>query len=136
VVNIDGTATEEKRFTASEFGADPVGFYSAYASAERLVFVTFGRFASAGLAARGDRLIELDLESGNHRVLADSGSSPYVFNEVRCATACRVCFAADATPGTAALQRYAINADGSVGARTSITVEQRYGMPPRYVGRF
>lgn len=136
IVNIVDRATEEKRFASSEFGDDPIGYYAAYASAERLMFVTWGRFASAGLPARGDRLIELDVESGDHRVLADSGSSPFVFGEVRCATACGVCFAADATPGAAALQRYAINADGSGGVKTSITVEQRYGMSPRYVGRF
>jgi hypothetical protein len=124
---------EEARFVAAEVLGDPPGFSLAFASERHVVVPSFGRLATSGEAARDDRLLELDLETGSVRELLRSEREPFTIGEVRCGAACGACFVTDADRGR--VVRFSITPGGLASPR-SLELGDGVGLPPRYLGGY
>jgi len=127
VVGLYPELHEVGRFPAD--GA-PFGFSVAWSDGSHLLANTFGNEATG----MPDHLVELDLTTGERRVLLSSDGEPFTLSDVRCGSACGVCFATDA--GRGVLQRFDIDASGRAGAPRAVTVEDGIGLPPRFLGQF
>lgn len=124
---------EEARFVAAEVLGDPPGFSLAFASERHVVVPTFGRLATSGEAARDDRLLELDLETGSVSELMRSEREPFTIGEIRCGAACGACFVTDADRGR--VVRFAITPGGLASPR-GVELGDGVGLPPRYLGAY
>ena len=134
VLRVEGAElVEEARFVAAEVLGDPPGFSLAFASERHLVVPTFGRLATSGEAARDDRLLELDLETGSVNERMRSEREPFTIGEVRCGAACGACFVADA--GRSRIVRYS-TAPGGLASPRGIELGDGVGLPPRYLGAY
>lgn len=129
------TLTEARRFMASDLGQGPLGFSVSFADEATVIFTTFGHDAAEGTEAVDDTLVELHLESGEHRVLLRSSQEPFTFGEVRCAAACGVCFLTDAGTDGGVMHRFTVEG-GALTLDRAIRVEREIGFPPRYIGQF
>jgi hypothetical protein len=125
IVDVSGQPRELKRVAA--LGA-PFGFAVAYASEHTLLANTFG----SETEGRPDTVVEIDLESGERRVLLQAAA--FTLGDIRCAPAAGFCFATDAEHGV--VQRFVIGGDGHLSAPESFVVESEIGMPPRSLGEF
>ena len=112
--------------------AAPFGFAVAWAGLHTLLANTFGAFADGSAPERPDRIVEIDTETQAMRTLVEAEA--FKLSDVRCASACKVCFATDADHGV--LRRFEIADDGHLEAPTSITVDSAIGLPPRVLGQF
>ncbi len=126
---------EIERYPAASFSAGAVATGISYADAGRLVFTTYGRFAVGGISAAEDSLIELDLESGESRVLLRSDEAPFSLGDVLCDAACGVCFVTDAARDGGVVHRFGVGAAG-LSLERSVIVEGSLGLPPRQLGWF
>jgi hypothetical protein len=123
---------ERQRFAASELGTAPPAFSVDFATASTLVVTLVG--SSDGTPPESDdALVEIDLQSGAHRVLLRSAAAS--LGEMRCASECGVCMAADTRHG-GVLHRFEVDAEGHLGEPQSIANEPVIGLPPRFLGRF
>jgi hypothetical protein len=124
---------EEARFVAAEVLGDPPGFSVAFASERHVVVATFGALATSGEAARDDRLLELDLETGSVQELLRSEREPFTIGEVRCGVACGACFVTDADRSR--VVRFSITPGGLASPRW-LELGDGIGLPPRYLGAY
>jgi hypothetical protein len=132
-VGANGDLDEETRFSAEDLGGDPISFSLSFASDASLLVATFGRKNAAGDQERPDRLLSLDIASGDTREIAHSETTPFSIGETHCASACGVCFAADAE-GLGVLRIPVV--DGDAGDASSVPIEDGIGLPPRYLGAY
>ena len=126
---------EIERYPAETFFEGSVSTGVSYAGPARLVFSTYGRFATEDLPPADDTLIELDLESGDFRVLFRSEETPFTLGDVRCDAACGVCFITDAARDGGVVHRFAVGEDG-LSLDQAITLDTSLGLPPRLLGWF
>jgi hypothetical protein len=119
--------------SAESLGGDPIAYGIDFASAGVLLASTFGRFEGPDGPARPDRLVSVELESGDTDVLLKSQGTPFSFGDVACAPACRVCFAADASREGGVVHRFDIDG-GRVVHDHAIVVEKAVRLPPRELG--
>jgi len=134
LLRIDGGELSlEQRIAASELGDDPVSFSLAFADDDTLIASTFGQLADDGTQARPDRLLAIDVDTGEALELLSTLEKPFSLGDVRCEPTCGACFAADADRRV--VHRFAIEG-GTVGARTAIAIDDGIGLPPRYLGAY
>jgi hypothetical protein len=123
--------TIRQRFAARDLtGRAPQLAMLDYASETRLLFTTTGD------EDHGDEIATLDLTSGRADVVLTSPHHAFTLNDARCAPRCGVCFVADAGPAGGQLHRFTVDEGGALVASEPIVVERRFGLPPRYLGRF
>ncbi|MFO0550669.1 MAG: hypothetical protein U0271_19905 [Polyangiaceae bacterium] len=127
---VDGALTVRARFAAADLGGDPIGFSLAFSTEDRVLVTTFGELGASGEQARPDRLVELDLASGDVRTILESEKAPFTLGDVRCEPACGVCFAADADRSV--LHRLEV----ATGAMRDVVIDDGIGLPPRYLGAY
>jgi hypothetical protein len=130
VYEIGQELREFRRLTNPDFGGRSTGFALDLASDDRLLLTAYGNDTDP----RTDALIELELEGMTFRTLATTTKEPFKFGDVRCAFACRVCYAADAELGI--LQRFELDSTGALISSPSVEPDTRIGLPPRYLGGF
>jgi hypothetical protein len=126
---------EIERYPAQSFSEGSVSTGISYADATHLVFTTYGRFAAEELPPADDTLIELDLDSGEFRVLLRSEETPFTLGDVRCDAACGVCFVTDAERDGGVVHRFEVGADG-LSLDRAFALEPSLGLPPRLLGWF
>lgn len=137
LVDMGAPARITKRFAASTFGSNPIGFSLDYVDQHTLLFGTLGFLASDGKnAASQDAIVQLDLESGNFTQILASVSQPFTLGDVRCASECGACFVADAARAGGSVQRLVVTGPGALGAPQTIRAETKIGLPPRSFGVF
>jgi hypothetical protein len=136
LVDLSGTPSEKRRFAASSFGDDPVGFSVDYAASGVLLFGTLGHLDESGAIGAPDTLWRLDTDSGQSEVVLHSERTPFTLGAVRCAPACGVCFAADAERNGGSVLRFQLDSGATLQAPTLIRAEARVGLPPRYLSMF
>jgi len=136
LVDISGTPRFKQRFDARGFGPDPLSFSLAYAAPGVLWFGTFGHFEDSGAVGALDRVLRLDTVSGQLDEVLRSEAAPFTLGAVRCEPQCGLCFAADAKRAGGSVLRFVVDAAGVPGIPSAIRVEQRVGLPPRYLGVF
>jgi hypothetical protein len=143
IVTTDQPPKEKRRFAASTFGDTPLGFSVAYASSHVIVFGTFGTLP--GEVTTDDTFIRLDLTSGDHQVTFSSGRSPscgtnqrcpFTIGDVVCVPGCGTCFVADAVTGGGVVHRLSMSAEGALLHDEPHHIEDRIGLPPRYLQIF
>ncbi len=132
-VDLGERMSEAARFPASHFAQGALGFSVAYTSDTTLLVTTLGHFASKEHAAADDTLLLLDSETGEFELLLESEQEPFTLGGVVCASACDVCFVADA--GRGVVHRLSTSG-GRVEGTEAIRVDQSIGLPPRYLGFF
>jgi hypothetical protein len=133
LVDLEPALSERARFRASDLGDRPLGFFVEFSGPGTVLTPSHAPPGASGGAA-DDRLLEIDLSTGEARTLV-SRPDYYVLGEVRCATGCGVCVAADAGVPGGVLHVLDVE-DGRVTASREHVVERLHAMPPRYVGRF
>ena len=128
--------SELRRFPASVFAGEPVQSELEFFSETGVLVKTQTTFGGT----RNNRLLALDLESGDAVTLveADSdsrdGGQGIVYGGILCTPGCgNVCLLADADRGI--LRRFAI-ANGALEPLSSVRVEHEVGLPPRGLGSF
>ena len=136
LVSTKGNWEEKKRFPAATFGMGPVGGAVAYASERTVVFLTTGEFGGEVPARKEDALVVLDTDAGVFETVLRSDGMAYSLGDVRCDSACGVCFATDAQRSGGVLHRFEVSEDGFLGNRTQIVVDTVVGLPPRGLGWF
>ena len=124
------------RFPASTLAGEPIQHEVEFFGEESLLLKTQTTFGGG----RNNRLLSLDLESGDVRTLAearpasDEGGKGVVYGGVLCTPGCgNMCLVADAD--RAVLQRWAITVQG-LETLTSVSVEREVGLPPRGIGTY
>jgi hypothetical protein len=124
------------RFPAGTLAGEPIQQDIEFFGEERLLLKTQTTFGGG----RNNRLLSLDLESGDVQTLAearpgsDEGGKGVVYGGVLCTPGCgNMCLVADADRGV--LQRWAIAAQG-LETLTSVSVERQVGLPPRGIGTY
>ena len=137
LLDIAGAPRIYKRFEASEFGDDPLGFALSYPAPGVLFFNTLGHYDQESGALRAlDSLLRLDTVSGQFDELLQSEGEPFTLGGVQCAPSCGLCFAADARRAGGSVLRFVVDSAGNFAAPTAIRAETRVGLPPRYLGAF
>jgi hypothetical protein len=134
-VAIQSGVQEVARYAAGHFGQGPIAQGVAYATERLVLLTTYGRFSTPDQPAADDTLIELDLETGDARVLLRSAETPFSLGAVSCDAACAVCLVADAERQGGVVHRFEVTPEGVTGRRT-IKVETSIGLPPRQLGQF
>lgn len=132
-VGANGDLDEEARFAAPDLGGDPISFSLSFAADDSLLIGTFGRTNSDFEQIRPDRLLALDISSGDTQEVARSQTMPFTIGEVHCAAACGVCFAAEAED--LGVLRIPI-VDGQPGDAELVPINDGIGLPPRYLGAY
>jgi hypothetical protein len=132
----DRPPVELARFSASALAGEPIQQEVEFFGEESLLLKTQTTFGGG----RNNRLLSLDLESGDVRMLAearpasDEGGKGVVYGGVLCTPECgNMCLVADAD--RAVLRRWAISAQG-LETLTSVSVEREVGLPPRGIGTY
>jgi hypothetical protein len=127
---------ELARFPASALAGEPIQQEVEFFSEEGLLLKTQTTFGGG----RNNRLLSLDLESGEVQTLAearpasDEGGKGVVYGGVLCTPGCgNMCLVADADRGV--LRRWVIAAQG-LEKLTSVSVEREVGLPPRGIGTY
>jgi hypothetical protein len=123
---------ERRRFAAASFGDTPVAFTVAYTSPRSLIFSTFGTLP--GQMTTDDTAIRLDLETGAHEVVLTSAR--FSIGDIVCASACGVCFVADATTDGGIVHRLSVSQGGVVQKDDRRRTADGIGLPPRYLQLF
>lgn len=136
LLDIEDVPRLARRFEASELGAAPLGFSIAYASPEQLLFGTLGHLDDSDGAAVQDTLRTLRTDSEQVEELLESAGEPFTLGGALCAAPCGVCFAADAKRSGGSVLRFTVDSAGNFAAPSTIRVETRVGLPPRYLGAF
>lgn len=99
----------------------------AFASEQLVVVTTYG-----DVAAPGDRLVAVDLQTDAVATLAQASTS-YVFGGIHCTAGCgNHCLLADAE--RAVLRRYEVVDATSLAELEAVSVETDIGLPPRQIG--
>lgn len=126
--------SERGRFDASALGAGVPGFFLSYASERKLLAVLTGNVNDT----IDDAAVEIDLDSKKPREV--HRAPPFQIGAALCPARIDgktgeppACFITDADKGV--LLRYPVDG-GSLGAPTSIVVDDEIGLPPRYLGQF
>jgi hypothetical protein len=133
LVRTEPSLSTLKTISAEQLGGDPVGYGISFASQEVLLVDTFGRFDGPDGPARPDQLMSVELESGETEVLLESKATPFSLGDIACASACGVCFAADASREGGVVHRFGVE-DGRIVRDQAIVVEKAVGLPPRRLG--
>jgi hypothetical protein len=136
LLDVRQVLTERRRYAAKDFDQGSMGFSLSFSDADHLVFTTLGRRAVAGEPAVPDSLIQLDLGTDAFEVLRRSAEEPFTIGEVRCVSACSVCFIADAETGGGVVHRFDVAGAGRLVNPKQLRVESRVGLPPRHLGLF
>jgi len=135
LIDIEDVPRVTTRYEASELGA-LVGFGVAFAAPEAVLFSALGHFDDAGAPAAQDGLFQLHTDSGRVVQLWQSASEPFTLGGPRCAASCGVCFVTDAKHAGGSVLRYRVDESGYLALPSTIRVETRIGLPPRYLGAF
>ncbi|HEX3853622.1 MAG TPA: hypothetical protein VHW01_21805, partial [Polyangiaceae bacterium] len=130
LVGISSAPRFVKRFAASDFGTDPVGFGLDFVAPGLVFFGTLGHFDDAGAVAAQDTLLELDTNSAQLSEVLQSQSEPFSLGGVRCAPECGACFAADAERAGGSVLRFPVDGAGKLGTPEAVRAETRVGLPP------
>lgn len=133
VVDVTGSPTVTRTFPATIFGTNPIGFYGAYASADAIVFQSFGHLADGSTPAADDIAYRFDVATGKYDEILRSAGEPFTIGGIACEPSCGACFIADAGRG-GVLHRYDVDASGVLSNERVITVERTIGLPPRDLG--
>lgn len=125
--------SELRRFSARELADEPLQNEVEFFSEAGVLVKTQTEFGGSG---RGNRLLTVDLGSGQAETLAEAGGAGrgIVFGGLLCTPGCgNVCLLADADRRV--LRRWAIDAEGLEPLRDT-HVEDRVGLPPRGLGSY
>jgi hypothetical protein len=136
IVDVSADPSLEQVVTADVLGPRPVGFYGDFATESVLLVTTFGAFDDLNQPTAQDALLRVDLAKSRTDTVLESGGTPFTLGGVACAAACGVCLVADASRNGGVVHRYTVSAEGAVSDASTIKVETRIGLPPRYIGRF
>lgn len=134
VVDVSGSPTVSRSFRALDLGSNPVGFESAWAGPDAILFQTFGHFADGAIAAADDVVYRLDLRTGEHEAVLASDGEAFSLGGIACEPACGACFVADAGRG-GVVHRFDVDEMGVVSSARAIVVERAIGLPPRELGK-
>lgn len=134
-VRVADEPVELARHVSRELGIGPINHF-AWLDAERLALLTFGRFAADGGAVEADdEARTLDLGAGTVSAPWLSGG-PFSLGDIACSLLDGVCLVADAETDGGVLQRFAIDADGSLQITGTLQPDAASGLPPRTIGVF
>ncbi|MBN1610275.1 MAG: hypothetical protein JW940_26845 [Polyangiaceae bacterium] len=134
-VSLGSELEEIARYPAAQFGEGAVGSSISYAGRTTLLFTTYGRFATGDVEAADDTLVELELETDGHEVLLRSADQPFTLGDVRCDSACQVCYVTDAAQNGGVVHRFEV-VGGRVRHHGTIEIADSVGLPPRHLGQF
>jgi hypothetical protein len=136
LVDITAAPQIEKRFDASMFGSNALGFAVDYSAPGQLLFGTLGYLGDSESPPSLDSLISLTASTGEFDEILRSETEPFTLGDVRCAPKCGACFVADAERSGGSVLRFALSGAGELGTPTEIRAETQIGLPPRYLGVF
>lgn len=136
LVDVQAEPVVERVLSSKSIGFRNVGFYGDYATESVLFVGSFGAYDQQGKAIAQDALLRIDLAAGTVDTILESEKTPFTLGGVACDSVCGVCLVADASRDGGVVHRYEVAAEGAVISASTIKVERRIGLPPRYVGRF
>jgi hypothetical protein len=125
--------SELLRFSARELAGEPLQNEVEFFSETGVLAKTQTEFGGGG---RGNRVLAVDLESGESVTLAEAsgGGQGVVFGGLLCTPGCgNICLLADADRRV--LRRWAVEPDG-LAPLSDVRVEDRVGLPPRGLGSY
>lgn len=136
LVDLQAEPVVKRVLSSSVLGARPVGSYGDYATESVLLVGAFGAFDTQGQVTSQDSLLRIDLDNNTVEAILESEDSPFTLGGIACDAACGVCLVADAGREGGVVHRYEIDMHGSLTSVSAVKIEERIGLPPRYIGRF
>ena len=134
-IDIFGAPRESWRLLATELSpALPFGFSVAYASVQRVLTVTLGRFADSTYSAERDRFVSYDVKTNQARIVFAPDGNPFVLGDVRCFPRCGHCALANAE-GRGKVMVFEVFGE-ELSLISDLPSSPELGLPPRWLGTF